>query len=143
VKFFIYALSTQMTCLRLMGRKMLVALMMEGKFSGEGIHSMDAEDDMMAAMARELVEKGRIGESADAVWGELRRERTLQADTSAAFGAHSGPEQSEPLALADLSLSIAQPVPTLTLVHSKAKKPHSESVWPSGYVVGDQMKLFG
>jgi hypothetical protein len=29
---------------------------------------MDAEDDMMAAMARELVEKGRIGESADAVW---------------------------------------------------------------------------
>ena len=47
VKFFIYALSTQMTCLRLMGRKTLVGLMMEGKFWGEGIHSMDAEDDMM------------------------------------------------------------------------------------------------
>jgi hypothetical protein len=143
VKFFIYALSTQMTCLHLMGRKMLVALMMEGKFSGEGIHSMDAEDDMVAAMARELVEKGRIGESADAVWGELRRERLLQPDASAAFGAHSGPEQSEPLALADLSLPIAQPVPTLTLVHSKAKKPQGESIWPSGHVVGDQMKLFG
>lgn len=143
VKFFIYALSTQMTCLRLMGRKMLVALMMEGKFSGEGIHSMDAEDDMMAAMARELVEKGRIGESADAVWGELRRERSLQADASAAFGAHSGPEQSEPLALADLSLPIPPPVPALTLVHSKAKKPQGESIWPSGYVVSDQMKLFG
>jgi hypothetical protein len=143
VKFFIYALSTQMTCLRLMGRKMLVALMMEGKFSGEGIHSMDAEDDMMAVMARELVEKGRIGESADAVWGELRRERMLQADASAVFGAHSGPEQSEPLALTDLSLPIPQPVPTLTLVHSNANKPQSESIWPSGYVVGDQMKLFG
>jgi hypothetical protein len=143
VKFFIYALSAQMTCLRLMGRKMLVALMMEGKFSGEGIHSMDAEDDMMAAMARELVEKGRIGESADAVWDELRRERLIQADASAAFGSHSGPEQSEPLALVDLSLPIAQLVPTLTLVHSKAKKPQGESIWPSGYVVGDQMKLFG
>jgi hypothetical protein len=143
VKFFIYALSTQMTCLRLMGRKMLVALMMEGKFSGEGIHSMDAEDDMMAAMARELVEKGRIGESADAVWGELRRERLLQADASAVFGAHSGPEQSEPLALTDLSLPIAQQAPTLTLVHSQAKKPQGESIWPSGYVAGDQMKLFG
>ena len=71
------------------------------------------------------------------------RERLLQADASAVFGAHSGPEQSEPLALTDHSLPIAQPVPTLTLVHSKAKKPHSESVLPSGCVVGDQMELFG
>ncbi len=36
---------------------------------------MDADDDMLAAMARELVEKGGIGESADAVWQELRKER--------------------------------------------------------------------
>jgi hypothetical protein len=143
VKFFIYAFSTQMTCLRLMGKKMLVALMMEGKFSGEGIHSMDAEDDMMAAMARELVEKGRVGESADAVWGELRRERMLQADENAAFGTHLDPEQPAPLALPDLSMPIAQPVPTLTLVHSKPRRPKAESIWPSGYVVGDQMKLFG
>jgi hypothetical protein len=41
-----------------MGRKMLVVLMMEGKLSREGLHSMDADDDMLAAMARELVEKG-------------------------------------------------------------------------------------
>jgi hypothetical protein len=126
-----------------MGKKMLVALMMEGKFSGEGIHSMDAEDDMMAAMARELVEKGRVGESADAVWGELRRERMLQADENAAFGTHLDPEQPAPLALPDLSMPIAQPVPTLTLVHSKPRRPKAESIWPSGYVVGDQMKLFG
>ena len=46
-----------------MGRKMLVALMMEGKFSGEGgLHSMDADDDILAAMARELVEKGGVGD---------------------------------------------------------------------------------
>jgi hypothetical protein len=55
-KFLIYDGTTQRTCLRLMGRKMLVALMMEGKFSGEGgLHSMDADDDILAAMARELV----------------------------------------------------------------------------------------
>ncbi len=35
MKFLIYDGTTQRTCLRLMGRKMLVALMMEGKFSGE------------------------------------------------------------------------------------------------------------
>jgi hypothetical protein len=49
----------QETCLRLMGKKMLVALMMEGKFSGEGLQSLDTDEDLMSAMARELVEKGR------------------------------------------------------------------------------------
>jgi len=46
-----------------MGRKMLVALMMQGKFSGEGIHSLKDDEDMMRAMARELVERGyrRVG----------------------------------------------------------------------------------
>jgi len=53
---------------------MLVALMMEGKFSGEGIHSLESDDDMMSAMARELVEHGRVGESVDAVWADLKRE---------------------------------------------------------------------
>jgi hypothetical protein len=71
VKFLIYDGTTQRTCLRLMGRRVLVALMMEGKFSGEGLHSMDADDDMLAAMARELVERGGVGDSADAVWEEL------------------------------------------------------------------------
>lgn len=76
MKFLVNDETTQRTCLRLMGRKMLVALVMEGKFSGEGIHSMDAYDDLLAAMARELVEQGGIGESADAVWAELKCERT-------------------------------------------------------------------
>lgn len=79
VKFLIYDETTQRTCLRLMGRKMLVALMMEGKFPGEGIHSMDADDDLLAAMAQEFVARGGIGESADAVWAEFKRERTAYA----------------------------------------------------------------
>jgi SNF2 family DNA or RNA helicase len=75
VKFLTYKGTMQEICLRLMGRKMLVALMMEGKFSGEGLQSLDADEDLMSAMARELVEKAGVGESADMVWQQLDEER--------------------------------------------------------------------
>jgi hypothetical protein len=48
-----------------MGKKLLVALTMEGKFAGEGLQSIDEDDDMLSAMARELVERNGIGDSAD------------------------------------------------------------------------------
>ena len=57
-----------------MGKKLLVALTMEGKFAGEGLQTMDEDDDMLSAMARELVEKNGIGETADNVWRALTRE---------------------------------------------------------------------
>src|SRR5438270_6664000 len=66
VKFFCYEGTIQGSCLRLMGKKLLVALTMEGKFAGEGLQSIDEDDDMLSAMARELVEKNGIGDSADA-----------------------------------------------------------------------------
>jgi hypothetical protein len=146
VKFFIYAATTQLTCLRLMGKKMLVALMMEGKFSGEGIHSMDTDDDMMAAMARELVEKGGVGQSADAIWDELKRERGTHAA--------SGPKLLETLAvdenanapslLPELAGAPSAGSPGLTLVHSNSRpKKKPDAIWPTGSVVGEQMKLFG
>ena len=47
----------QSKCLRLMGKKLLVVLAMEGKFAGEGLQSLDEDDDMLTSMARELVEK--------------------------------------------------------------------------------------
>jgi len=75
VKFVTYAGTMQETCLRLMGKKMLVALMMEGKFTGEGLQALDTDEDLMSAMARELVEKAGVGESADAVWRDLDKER--------------------------------------------------------------------
>ncbi|MBS1805468.1 MAG: DEAD/DEAH box helicase [Acidobacteria bacterium] len=75
VKFVTYARTMQETCLRLMGKKMLVALMMEGKFTGEGLQALDTDEDLMSAMARELVEKAGVGESADAVWRDLDKER--------------------------------------------------------------------
>jgi trans-2,3-dihydro-3-hydroxyanthranilate isomerase len=39
----------------------------EGKFAGKGLQSIDEDDDMLAAVARELVEKNGIGDSADAI----------------------------------------------------------------------------
>jgi hypothetical protein len=69
-----YENTMQTSCLRLMGKKLLVALTMEGKFAGEGLQSIDDDDDMLAAMARELVEKNGIGDSADAIWKTLHQE---------------------------------------------------------------------
>jgi hypothetical protein len=64
----------QTSCLRLMGKKLLVALTMEGKFAGEGLQSIDEDDDMLSAMARELVERNGIGDTADSVWRALSSE---------------------------------------------------------------------
>jgi superfamily II DNA or RNA helicase len=74
VKFLCYEGTMQTACLRLMGKKLLVALTMEGKFAGEGLQNIDEDDDMLSAMARELVERNGIGESADSVWKALGAE---------------------------------------------------------------------
>ena len=68
VKFLCYEGTMQTACLRLMGKKLLVALTMEGKFAGEGLQNIDEDDDMLSAMARELVERNGIGDTANAVW---------------------------------------------------------------------------
>src|SRR5712692_1654902 len=74
VKFLCYEGTMQTACLRLMGKKLLVALTMEGKFAGEGLQNIDEDDDMLSAMARELVERNGIGDTADAVWKALNTE---------------------------------------------------------------------
>jgi superfamily II DNA or RNA helicase len=84
VKFLCYEGTMQTACLRLMGKKLLVALTMEGKFAGEGLQNIDEDDDMLSAMARELVERNGIGESADAVW------KALNAEHQKLFPATSG-----------------------------------------------------
>ena len=71
VKFLCSEGTRQTSCLRLMGKKFLVALTMEGKFAGQGLQSIDEDDDMLSAMARELVERNGISETADAVWRAL------------------------------------------------------------------------
>jgi SNF2 family DNA or RNA helicase len=71
VKFFYYAGTMQEACLRLMGKKLLVSLAMEGKFASDGLQAIDEGDDILMAMARELVTEKGIGEGADAVWKKL------------------------------------------------------------------------
>jgi hypothetical protein len=75
VKFFYYAGTMQETCVRLMGKKLLVSLAMEGKFASDGLQAIDEGDDILMAMARELVTEKGIGESADAVWKSLQRQQ--------------------------------------------------------------------
>jgi hypothetical protein len=44
----------------------------------------------------------------------------------------------------ELSAQFPAPMPGPLLVPSKPKpKKKVESIWPSGYVVGDQLRLFG
>jgi hypothetical protein len=89
VKFFAYTGTMQEVCLRLMGKKLLVALAMEGKFASEGLQAIDGDDDMLTAMARELVEDKGIGESADSVWKSLQQLRP-RSQSSGEEGAGSG-----------------------------------------------------
>ncbi len=66
----------QSACLRLMGKKLLVSLAMEGKFCREGLQSLEEDDDMLTAMARELVTERGIGESANEVWRQIQAEQS-------------------------------------------------------------------
>jgi hypothetical protein len=84
VKFFYHARTMQEACLRLMGKKLLVSLAMEGKFASDGLQAIDEGDDILMAMARELVTGKGIGEDADAVWKQLVEK---QAEV---FGVSSG-----------------------------------------------------
>jgi hypothetical protein len=144
VKFVTYAGTMQETCLRLMGKKMLVALMMEGKFSGEGLQSLDTDEDLMSAMARELVEKAGVGESADAIWRELDHEREKVLPRPGA----AEPEQ-EPNPVLDLPVAIApQTLPVWASIHLvepdvTAKKRRKSALWPTAKEEEAQLSLFG
>jgi hypothetical protein len=74
VGFLTYS-KTQESCLRLMGKKLLVSLAMEGKLQAEGLQSMDEDDDLLTAMARELVTRQGVGEAAAEVWRSLQVQR--------------------------------------------------------------------
>jgi hypothetical protein len=83
VKYLHYVETMQESCLRLMGKKLLVSLAMEGKFSSEGLQAINDEDDILMAMARELVTEKGIGEGADAVWATLQKKQEEVLDTRA------------------------------------------------------------
>jgi len=76
VAFFTYSDTAQESCLRLMGKKLLVSLALEGKLHAEGLQAMDEDDDLLTAMARELVTRQGVGEKAAEVWRALTKIRT-------------------------------------------------------------------
>jgi hypothetical protein len=96
VKFLHYAETMQESCLRLMGKKLLVSLAMEGKFSSEGLQSINDEEDILMAMARELVTEKGIGESADAVWATLQKKQADMVGTRIAEETEISAEQTVP-----------------------------------------------
>src|ERR1035438_4303908 len=144
VKFVTYAGTMQETCLRLMGKKMLVALMMEGKFSGEGLQSLDTDEDLMSAMARELVEKAGVGASADQLWKELQSERERVLPQPPAINAE---EDDNPV----FDLSVTEPIGPASeragihLVEPQAgvKVRKKSSPWSTGTGPAVQLSLFG
>ena len=82
VKFLAYAGTMQENCLRLMGKKLLVSLAMEGKFANQGLQALDDDDDILTAMARELVTEKGVGEKADALWREIQQQHTRLLGTT-------------------------------------------------------------
>jgi hypothetical protein len=98
----------QSSCLRLMGKKLLVSLAMEGKFSRDGLQSLDEDDDMLTAMARELVTENGVGESAAAVW------RQIQAENSGILNPSTMPPEPAPV-IEDEPTSMPLVRPALTV----------------------------
>jgi hypothetical protein len=92
VGFLSYAGTAQESCLRLMGKKLLVSLAMEGKLQSDGLQSMEDDGDLLTAMARELVNRQGVGEEAAAVWKALQSQRepiSRPSDEPALFLAES------------------------------------------------------
>ena len=112
----------QTACLRLMGKKLLVALPREGKFAGEGLQNIDEDDDMLSAMARELVERNGIGETADAVW------KALNTEHQKLFPTTSGSNGDVPLIETGASLLVTQADPAALVEEA---------------IAGDSVLIFG
>ncbi len=121
VKFLHYAGTMQESCLRLMGKKLLVSLALEGKFANDGLQAFDDDDDMLTAMARELVTQKGVGERADELW------RQLQRQTATATGVDN--PRSEPVLVTGLP-AIPPPQPTLDdfvlPIKGSARRPSSQ-----------------
>jgi hypothetical protein len=58
-----------------MGRKLLVSMALEGKFSDSGLQAMDDGADVLTTLARELVMNHGVGQSADKIWRALQAQQ--------------------------------------------------------------------
>ncbi|MFZ1976268.1 MAG: DEAD/DEAH box helicase [Candidatus Acidiferrales bacterium] len=136
VKFLHYAETMQESCLRLMGKKLLVSLAMEGKFSSEGLQAINEEDDILMAMARELVTEKGIGERADSVWAALQKKQEEVLAVRPAATADS--VQDRGLAENGSSIAPAPPLsPLATAAEPMSHRPSRRESRPE-----DQLTLF-
>jgi hypothetical protein len=126
----------QEVCLRLMGKKLLVALAMEGKFTSEGLQAIDGDDDMLTAMARELVENKGIGESADSVWKSVQQLRPSTPEPVEEGSEDFSIEQAESDVIATLPLMIER-LPGNALLEAATVPRH-----PRKSPAPDQLSLF-
>jgi hypothetical protein len=99
----------------------------------------------MSAMARELVEKVGVGESADAIWRELdhERERVLPH----AVVDHGTEEEMSPVLELPMP-SAPVPMPVTLGIHlvepaPGAKRRKKSSIWPTATETDAQLSLFG
>ena len=74
-RFLTYNETMQTSCLRLMGKKLLISLAMEGKFSNGGLQGIEDDNDVLTAMARELVTQRGVGRRPP--FGRLFKSSTL------------------------------------------------------------------
>jgi hypothetical protein len=87
------------------GRAASCRLTESSQFSAAGLNAFEEDDDMLTAMARELVTQQGIGESADAVWRDMQVQQGSILPTKLVVPAASGtdvgssPPPPEPAAL--------------------------------------------
>jgi SNF2 family DNA or RNA helicase len=118
VCYMAYANTAQERCLRLMGKKMLVSLALEGKLDSHGLTAMEQDDDLLTALARELVTEKGIGECAAAVWKTLQRETGIVKpipEIPAALLQDSEPDLSHCLPLVAAESTVSQRVTRRTI----------------------------
>jgi hypothetical protein len=139
VKYLHYAETMQESCLRLMGKKLLVSLAMEGKFSSEGLQAINDEDDILMAMARELVTEKGIGERADAVWATLQKQQEDILGTRATEEVETEQTASEIPLIETTSAQVDQWSALKSPLESPGRRnsPPSTSAMP-----GEQLTLF-
>jgi hypothetical protein len=105
-----------------MGKKLLVALALEGKFANDGLQAFEDDDDMLTAMARELVTQKGVGERADNVWRQLQRQTPT--------GTRVPEPRSESVLITGLPDVIPQSQPTLDdfvlPIKGSARRPSSQ-----------------
>jgi hypothetical protein len=140
VKYMAYAGTMQENCLRLMGKKLLVSLAMEGKFANHGLQALDDDDDMLTAMARELVTQKGVGEKADACWREVQREHTRVLEAQRVSVAEQ-PQDSVPTSEAVEEVAAAPQPPERTEALVELVLPRTRAVRRPRYDSDTQLSL--